>query len=398
MKILEINKFNFIQGGADRHFLELVKLLKGKGNEVAVFSMDHPKNEFSAWKKYFLSYVGYGATDSIWSKIKGASTRFYSFEAKRKIKKLLNDFQPEIVHLHNIYHQISPSILGEIKKRNIPIVMTVHDNKLVYPHYLPNRENNDIYNYRFWDFVQKRKFKNSLIKSFLVALEFEIVRYFNLYDKYIDLYLSPSQFTKNKLVAGGITAEKIIVLPHFSFEQNPNEKSELNLAEKYVLHFGRLSKDKGVDRLIKIFQDLPEINLYLAGKIEGDLEIPVLPNIKHVNFQTSKNLERLIKNSLMVVSASTLWETFGLVSLESILNGKPFIGFSGMAFSEIVEDNRSGFLVQDEEEMKEKIRLLVHDEGLRILFSRNALERAQKFTTDQYYSEIMPIFRKLIKA
>lgn len=398
MRILEINKFNFIQGGADRHFLELIKLLKSQGNEVAVFSMNHPKNEFSPWKKYFLSYVGYSQNDKFLSKIKGALTRFYSFEAKRKIRNLLEDFQPEIVHIHNIYHQISPSILREIKKKKIPIVMTVHDNKLVYPHYLPTRENNSIVTYRFWDFVSNKKFKNSLIKSFLVALEFEINRALNLYDKYIDLYLSPSEFTKNKLIEGGIEAKKIIILPHFSSLQNPNERSFVDLPEKYVLHFGRLSKDKGVNRLIKIFQDLTDINLYLAGTIEGDLKIPNLPNIKHIGFQSPRDLERLIQNSLLVISASTLWETFGLVASEAILNGKPFIGFSGVAYSEIVEDNRSGFLVKNEEEMKEKIRLLTNDQGLRILFSRNALERAQKFTPKVYYPKIMNIFRQLTEA
>ena len=116
MKILEINKFNYVQGGSDRHFQDLLGLLKSKGNEVAVFSMESPQNEFSPWKKYFVSYVGYGKGDTLWQKTVGVARMFYSFEAKRKIGKLLEDFQPDIVHIHNIYHQISPSILGEIKK------------------------------------------------------------------------------------------------------------------------------------------------------------------------------------------------------------------------------------------------------------------------------------------
>jgi glycosyltransferase involved in cell wall biosynthesis len=391
MKILEINKFNYLRRGAERHFIELVRLLKSKGNEVAVFAMDHPQNDFSPWKKYFVSYVGYGPEDSLWVKLKGAMFRFYSFEAKRKIKKLLDDFQPDVVHIHNIYHQISPSILAPIKKRGIPIVMTVHDNKLVYPHYLPSRENNSVRDFKFSDFVRNKKFKNSLVKSFLVALEFVICRYLNIYDKHIDLYISPSQFTKNKLIEGGIKAEKIVVLPHFSFQRNPDEKGEINLSEKYVLHFGSLSKDKGVDVLIKIFKELPEINLYLAGNIEEGLEMPKNKNIKHIGFQSPENMERLIKNSLFVVSASRLWETFGLVALETILNGKPFVGFSGEAFGEIVEDNKSGYLCKDEAEMKEKIEKLVNDPGLRILFGRNALERAEEFNRDKYYEKFTKV-------
>jgi len=395
MKILEINKFNYIQGGADKHFLDLVKLLRSKGDEVAVFSMKNKKNEFSPWKKYFVSYVGYGKNDSFWSKIKGASTRLYSFEAKRKIRRLLDDFQPEIVHIHNIYHQISPSILGEIKKRKIPIVMTVHDNKLVYPHYLPDRETEKIGNFNFFDFVLNKEFKKSLLKSFLTALEFKIYKYFDIYDKNIDLYISPSEFTKNKLIKGGIKKEKILVLPHFSNPETFEEKSIISIKKKYVLHFGRLSKNKSVDRLIEIFKDLPEINLYLAGKIEDDLKIPKIENIKYVGFLNRKELERFIKNSLFVVSASKLLETFGLVALEAIKNGKPFIGFSGEAFAEIIEDNKSGYLCQDEIEMKEKIKKLAGDDGLRILFSMNALERSKKFNTGDYYRNIKNTFKKL---
>lgn len=397
MKILEINKFNYLRGGADRHFLELTQLLKAKGHEVAIFAMDHSSNKFSPWKKYFVSYVGYGASDTLWSKIKGTCRMFYSFEAKYKMRKLLADFEPDIVHIHNIYHQISPSILSEIKKRNIPIVMTVHDNKLVYPHYLPMKDSNDVGNFSFFDFVIKRKFKNSLAKSFLVAVEFELCRYFNSYDKHIDQYLAPSQFTKNKLIEGGITEDKIIVLPHFSFTQNPDKKNELDFAKKYVLHFGRLSKDKGVDRLIEIFKNLPEINLYLAGKIEDDLEIPVLPNIKYLGFQSPKKLEKLIDNSSLVVSASTLWETFGLVALETSLSGKPFIGFSGGAFAEIIENNFSGYLVANEKEMQEKINSLFFNEELQKTFGQNALKRASKFSREKYYPKIIKLFQKLTK-
>ena len=189
-----------------------------------------------------------------------------------------------------------------------------------------------------------------------------------------------------------------MVLPHFSTLQNPNEKSGIDVPEKYVLHFGRIAPEKGIDRLLKIFQDLLEINLYLAGNLQDGFQIPELPNVKYVGFQSPKKLERLIKNSLIIVSTSTLWETFGLIASEAMLNGKPFIGFSEMAFGEIVENNRSGFLVKNDEEMKEKIRLLIKDEGLRILFGRNALERAQIFSSENYYSRLMAIFRELIKS
>ncbi|MCX6764073.1 MAG: glycosyltransferase [Candidatus Moranbacteria bacterium] len=394
MKILEINKFNFVQGGADKHFLDLVELLKAQNHEVAVFSMQHPKNKLSLWRKYFVSYVGYNENDSLWQKIKGTFRIFYSWEAKYKIKKLLNDFQPDIVHIHNIYHQISPSILPEIKKRGIPIVMTVHDYNLICPNYLMQDNGQQLDNIGAWDFILNKHFKNSFLKSLLAVLENKFHRYLNIYDGNIDCYISPSQFTKRKLIKAGIAKEKIVVIPHFALEEK-REKKILNLKRKFVLHFGRLSKEKGIDSLIEIFKEIPEASLFLAGNIEGDLEIPDQYNVKYLGFLNNNGLKHFIRESLFVISPSRLPETFGLIALEAMRYGKPFIGFRGSAFSEIVENEKTGFLCRSEAEMAEKIKLLIADGGLRALFSRNALAKSKEFSGSVYYPKIERIFKSL---
>jgi glycosyltransferase involved in cell wall biosynthesis len=402
MKILEINKFNYVQGGADRHFLDLVNLLRTKGHEVAVFSMESPKNEFSPWKKYFVSYVGYGKNDTFWQKAAGVGRMFYSFEAKKKMKQLLDDFQPEVAHIHNIYHQISPSILGEIKKRKIPVVMTVHDYKLICPNYLLQCNGkiwDDRAENRYVEFIKNKCFKDSYSKSLLVVMEFCWHKYRDSYDKNIDRYIVPSLFVKTKLIAAGFRREKIEVQPLFIREPDYCEIGKIEIKEKYAIHFGRLSKEKGVDKLIEIFRNFPDLKLYLAGNIEGDLEIPEdIPNIKHIGFLKSVELDRYVKNSLFVVSPSRLPETFGLIALEAIKNGKPFIGFDTGAYGEIIEDDREGYLCAHEEEMKDRIGLLSRDEGLRVLFSRQALEKAKKFNSDDYHTRIMDIFFQCVKT
>jgi len=399
MKILEINKFNYVQGGADKHFLDVVSLLKSKGHSVAVFAMESPRNEFSPWKKYFVSYVGYGKDDTLGQKIKGALRMFYSIEAKRKIKRLLDDFQPDVVHIHNIYHQISPSILGEIKKRKIPIVMSVHDYKLICPDHALLCHGVSWENFgtnRYYNFIKQKCFKNSFWKSLLVVLEFRFHQFFHSYDKNIDLYLAPSEFTKNKLIAGGVKKDKIKVLPLFVRENDLDEIAKIEIKEKYAIHFGRLSREKGIDQMVEIFKELPDINLYLAGNLEGNFTLPEVKNIKHNGFLSAKESSSYIKNSLMVVSTSRLPETFGLIALEAIKNGKPFVGFDSGAFGEIIENNKQGYLCQSEDEMKERIRQLVTDEGLRILFSRQALEKAKNFDSERYYGKIMKDFQELL--
>jgi len=401
MKILEINKFNFAKGGADRHFMDLTKLLRDRGNEVAVFAMEHSKNEFSPWKKYFVSYVGYNHGDStLWQKIKGTVRMFYSLESRKKISRLLDDFRPDIVHIHNIYHQISPSILSVIKKRGLPIVMTVHDYSLVCPDYLMdcNGKNWEEIKQKGWIYFVKNKcFKNSYLKSFLAILRFRLHKRLNIYDKNIDLYISPSQFTKNILVKNGLKENKIMVLPHFYARDSLEEKSQVNIRKKYVLYAGIISKNKGIKELVDVFQNIKNISLYLAGRKEEGFTLKKRENIKYIGFLSHKELSRYIKNALFLVSFSRLPETFGLIALDAISNGKPFIGFDSGAYGEIIKNAKSGYICKDLNEMKEKIEKLSNDEKLRNLFSQNALKKAQEFNQKQYGNDILSRFDMIIQ-
>ncbi|HAI74070.1 MAG TPA: hypothetical protein DCS28_03265 [Candidatus Moranbacteria bacterium] len=396
MKILEINKFNYAKGGADRHFLDLVNLLKSDGNEVAVFSMNNPKNIFSPWKKYFISYIGYNKNDStFFQRIKGVFRMFYSREAKIKMRKLLADFEPEIAHIHNIYHQISPSILTEIKKKNIPIVMTVHDYKLICPDYLL-QDWEELGKHKYAKFIFGKKFKNSYLKSFLIVAEFLFHKYLDIYDKNIDCYIVPSLFVKNKLVSGGIDECKISVLPHF-FLKSQTENYLSNESEKYVFYFGKISKEKNVDELIAMFKEFKDAKLYLAGEIEADFQMEKNQRIKYLGVLNREEINKHIAGALFVVSGSKLPETFGLIALEAISLEKPFLGYDFGAYSEIIDNGIDGFLCQDESEFKEKARLLIQDENLRKKFGENALKKSQKFRSEKYLKKIKNIFKKILK-
>jgi len=194
-----------------------------------------------------------------------------------------------------------------------------------------------------------------------------------------------------------VAPEKIVVLPHFANLDYTCAKCDLRNRARYAFYFGSLSKDKGVDRLIEIFKKLPNIDLYLAGNLEAGFILPKIENVKYLGFLDQKEIERYIQNSLFVVSPSRLPETFGLIALEAIKNGKPFVGFEAGALNEIIEDNKHGYLCRTEIEMQEKIEQLAKDDGLRILFSRQALERAKNFDSQEYYRKIMDVFRVCLK-
>src|SRR5688500_15401304 len=135
MKILFANKYYFLKGGAERYVFELRALLMKHWHTVVPFSMDDRRNMPTEWKRYFVSNVETEKVTFSLAGLRTAGRMLYSFEAKRKFKKLLDAAKPDLVHVHNIYHQISPSILPMAKKRGLPVVITVHDYKLIAPNY-----------------------------------------------------------------------------------------------------------------------------------------------------------------------------------------------------------------------------------------------------------------------
>jgi len=447
MKILEINKFNFAKGGADKHFLDIIRLLEKNGHKVAVFSMEHEKNLPSPWKKYFVSKVGYTGEYSFWQKVKGAARMFYSFETKRKINGLLDEFQPDIVHIHNIYHQLSPAILFEIKKRNIPIVMTVHDFKIICPNH-SLYHNGKIYdrckNGKYYQCFLDKCVKNSYAKSFLAMAEMYWHNcLLKTYKKNVDLYIAPSRFAKNVLEEWGIAPEKIKVLPHFIADNNntvfqytvleksnkderennqenkqvkvlphfiadnnntvfqytvlekSNKDEQENKREKYrrkkygdysgnyALYIGRISKNKGVDILINIFKNLKSVKLYLCGEIEDGIDLEKSENIKYLGFLNQAEIQDYLKKARFIVSGSKLPETFGLIALETIAQGKPFIGFKSGAYGEIIKGGVNGFLAKDEKEMEKIIKKIIRG---KIVFNSREIKKTafRKYNQDAY--------------
>ncbi len=400
MKILEINKFYFPKRGAEKHFLDLIQLLKSNGHQVAIFAMQHPQNLKTRWNKYFLSTVGYTNEYSFKERLKGIGRGFYSWEAKKKINQLLDEFQPDIVHIHNIYHQLSPIILFEIKKRGIPILMTVHDFKLISPNYnlyhqgkLYVRGKNKKYYQCFLD----RCFKNSYLQSFGAMLEmYWHGKILKTYEKNIDLFLVPSAFVKNILAEWNFKGKHIQVLPHFILENKPTQTvSKKSTKFKVALYAGEVSQIKGVENLVDIFKNQPNFKLYLAGNIKAGIEIHRQKNIQYLGFLNPVMLNQYIAQAIVIISGSKLPETFGLIALEAIAQGKPFVGFRNGAYSEIIQNYQNGFLAKDNQEMKEFIQKI--SQG-KIQFNEDKIYQKawKKFGSKKYLVEFEAILKKLI--
>lgn len=405
MKILQINKFFYQQGGAERYFFNLIKLLEDNDHEVIPFAMADEKNQPTPWSKFFPAKVETLAPKSLKEKLRIAGRMFYSFEAKRKIENLIKVTKPDLAHLHNIYHQLSPSILPVLKKFKIPVVMTIHDYKLICPNYILYTENavcERCRGQRYYNAVIHRCLKNSLSASVLAAMEMYFHKVLKIYGKNIDLFIAPSEFVKNKLIKFGFPENKIKVLPHF-IELSKDEHKNCS-TKNYFFYLGRLKEEKGVDLLLAAMKELPEINLKIVGSGPQETKLKEfvlknnLDNVKFLGQINAEQLPEIIKQAQGVIIPSRVWETFGLVAAEVMAYGRPVIASQMGALPELIIHGQTGLLFKSEDS---------HDLADKILFLQKNPEQAkamgaagrkiieEKLNRQQHYQKIMEIYEKV---
>ncbi|MEW6407316.1 MAG: glycosyltransferase family 4 protein [Patescibacteria group bacterium] len=420
MKILLANKFYYLKGGAERYFFDLKNLLEEKGNKVITFSMQDKRNVETPYKKYFVSQID---IEKPKFSFKSASRIIYSFEAKKKMEELIKKEKPDIAHLHNIYHQISPSILTVLKKHKIPIVMTLHDFKILCPVYILYSRGEiceKCKTYRYWHCVQRRCAKNSLLASKLNAFEMFFHKFLGIYEKNIDLFITPSEFLKNKILEWRRLAEnKIKVLPHFAGDGSlTTATSVTNFASaqfvtpsNYILYFGRLSHEKGVDILLEAIKILKNsgklrIKLYLAGFGPKEKELKdfvgqnnLQDDIKFLGYLKGDALSQTIKNSLFVVMPSRVYESFGLAALEANMLGKSVIASNLGALPELIIDGQTGMLfkVGSAKDLAERIILMLDDQKkLEEMGNRGRKLILEKYNKEIHWQKLEDVYKKLL--
>ncbi len=403
MKILQINKFHYIHGGADKIYLETGKCLKENGHEVAFFSMNNKNNQKSDWNNYFIKNIDFNKKSGIFYKILISFKILYNFEAKRKLEKLIKDFNPDVAHLHNIYHQISPSIISTLKKHKIPIVMTLHDYKLFCPNYKffnKGKICTKCINGAYYNCVLNKCIKKSFVKSFLALLESYLHRkILKSYEK-IDLFIAPSKFMYNIAIRGGIPKNKLQVV--YNFFENKNNFNTKNYKKDYFFYFGRLSEEKGIDVLFDTFKK-SSLKLKIAGNgplfhfYQDKIIENKISNIQFLGYKNKIELNKLILNAKAVIVPSIWYEVFGLSALEAMSLGSIVIASNIGGLAEIINDKKNGILFTPGN-TNELYKILNNFHKLNIdKISKNANITSHKFIKDVYYENLLKIYKKLRK-
>lgn len=402
MKILQINAHHYPLGGTETYYLSLSKLLENNGHQIAHLSMQDPQNVPSPWSRYFISHLDFDS--------KGISAyahklfrAIYSLEAQQKIKALLVDFSPDIVHIHNLSYFITPSILSTIKERDIPIVQTVHDYHLVSPNFqlFDHGRINEITKPNLY---YKALLKPDLHDSFSGTLLAVLASYFQhslkLYEKHISLHLSPSRFIMQTLAGYHFKPQKIIYLPNFIETKTTSSKS-LDRSPKYVLLYGNLTPAKGINFMIEIAKQTPGIQYLFVGNFASSIKPPHVPNIRHLPHQIPSKMSEIIHRSTFVVVPSLWFENQPYTILESYLHSKPVIASRIGGIPEIVKPNQTGLLFEpgNRQDCITKIKYLWNSSQKTQALGRSALQFAKtEFSPELHYQKIIKIYRQLIKA
>jgi len=404
MKILLINKFLYPKGGAPKSTLATGELLHKKGHQVSFWGMSHPDNPDYPHKNLFVNYVDLVNGGGLGKQLKTALNVLYSFEAKNKIRKLIEADRPDIVHLNNFAHQISPSILDVFHDFNIPTVMTMHDYKLVCPAYtMLNKDQvcEKCKGGKFHHCFINECTHDSRVKSFVNMLEMYLHhKILHIYDK-IDVFISPSIFLRDKLKEMGFK-HKIEYLPNFIHLDSFQPQYKWN--DNCIVYFGRLSNEKGLFTLMEAVKDINvKLKIIGDGPIRAQLENKAatgkISNVVFTGYRKGQDLKRDIQNATATITPSQWYENNPRTIIESFALGKPVIGARIGGIPELVIDGKTGytFAPGNSRDLCNKIKSLLDSPDKIEQMGRNARVLVEKkYNTELHYKCLMKIYNDAI--
>jgi glycosyltransferase involved in cell wall biosynthesis len=408
MRVAHVNKFMFMRGGQEAVMFDEARLLEAAGHTVALWGMHHPDNYANLpYAPYFAPYrefsdprnpIGWQtkaalAKDFIWNQ--SAADQFSAF---------LDEFQPDLIHLHGIAHHLTPAVLAVAHRRGIPMVQTLHDYQLICPAYMLIRGDGQLCDPiacaggQFHHAIQHRCVKGSLPASVLNAAEMALNA--RQYNRYISGFIAPSHFMRQQIIQAGIPAEKVhylsnTVLPALMPEATtPSTVGEAKIPpdnippEKgYFLYFGRLSREKGLLTLLAAFRELPELSLVIVGSGPQSAELTAYANVhamRHVQFTGYIHRDQMrpwLQGASAVILPSEWYENAPMSVIEAFLQNKPVIASRMGGLPEMVQPGVTGLLFDraDASGLRQAVRQLVNDPDTAARMGRQANDWAQGY-------------------
>jgi glycosyltransferase involved in cell wall biosynthesis len=384
MKILFIHNFYQIEGGEDAVFKNEIELLNQK-NEILVYTVNND------------------SINTLLGKVLAFFRVVFSFKAYRKFKQYLIFHNPDVVHVHNYFPLLSPSIFYACKKISIPVVHTLHNYRAVCPTALLMHagevEERSIKGTSWWA-VANKVYRGSLVGTLALATMVELHKWLGTWQTKLDRFIALTEFSKQKYIEAGWPSHKIVVKPNF-IEDSFDGDTVVAKAGGYGLFVGRLSEEKGVDILfeswantlgkLKVIGDGP-LKLFVESKSSGSIEF--------LGRKDKSDVLDLVRNADFIVMPSTWYEGFPMVLVEAFACGTPALVSRLGSMKEIVEDGVTGlhFEAGNAQDLAEKAQWLIDNPERTREMGQNARnEYLSKYTPEKNYEMLIDIYQQAIE-
>ncbi|MFH1772626.1 MAG: glycosyltransferase family 4 protein [Candidatus Omnitrophota bacterium] len=408
MKVLNINRFYYRRGGADVYFFTMSNILESKGHSVITFSTKSENNLSSPYSKYFVD----GYSEDTVSKLNFSKKArifingIYSREVKRNLRKLIKENKPDIAHIHDIFYQLSLSVIDVLKEERIPMVMALNGYSVLCANgYLFRKgricELCKDNRHRFLLF--NRCFKGAFLPSLMAYLVKKLqVRGKQL--NYVDRFTVPHRDMKEFMSEWGIDDQKIDIIsnPFNAAMYEPNYSFG-----DYIVAYGRVSRLKGIFTVLEAMKRQRTIKLKVFGsgpdyqKVANYIDKNKLDNIElDAKLRWGPDLIKIISKARFVISAPLWLSPSDYVISESFSLGKPVIASAIGGNNFLVKDGYNGFLFnpQDPVSLSEKIGLLYNDRNSIVEMGKNARKFVEEeFNYEKFYTNLMAIYKKALK-
>jgi glycosyltransferase involved in cell wall biosynthesis len=388
LRILFVHNFYQNRGGEDESTEQEIRLMEKKGHDVRLYSRKNEEIE---------SY-------SIFNKGKLIFEPTWSSRTFREISLLLQDYQPDIVHVQNFFPLISPSVFYACSENNIPAVFTLRNYRLLCPIGIFFRDGEiceECFVHSLWRSIKYACYHKSRVQTSAVAIALKSHRFLHTWDRKVDLFIALSEFTRKKFISTGIPEDKIHVRPNF-LETDPGMG---DLHREYALYAGRLSREKGVYELVSEWKNIPHIPLLVVGDgpLRKDIETFILENniqnVKLIGFIPLEQLLSVMKKALFLVMPTLWYETFGRTVIEAYATGTPVVASNIGVVASLVKDGITGTTFDPKEPMDlvKKINYAMEEPKRLRGWSREARSVYEQFySSSSAYEGIMKIYRVVI--
>lgn len=412
MRIIVANYRYFIAGGPEKYMFKFMDAAQKMGVEVIPFSVDNPQNEATSYSKYFAkprsNQLMYADTRRTVGNLIGmVRATIWNYDAEKKLRKLIHDTKPDAVYiLHEVNH-LSPSIIRAAKKEGVRVIHRISDFFMFCPKYDFLCDNEICEACLHGDYtkaIKHRCVKGSKAGTRLRVIAMKLYKAIKVFDD-VDHFICTCEFSKNKLIEGGIPAKKISCVPTFI---DADEITPCYENDKYFLFLGRMAHQKGTIYAIEAMKYLKDTDfvLKITGQVSDSEEDQAIwkyvqenkleDKVVFTGFKHGKELEELISRATCIVCPAIWYENMPNTVIEAYAYGKPVVASRIGSLAEIVEDNITGLLfeMKNSKDLAEKLWRFVTEEGLSRRLGMEAREICeQKYSKDTHMRKVIKILR-----